>query len=109
MNDSPDIALDQANGEEARNFSATTYGLWTPTQDGACNAGVCMIPVPLGYVSWSWEGDAINTLQNQSNETTWNLLSCSSDSVNTFQASSTYPTWTTTWVSKNQQYSCNSE
>jgi hypothetical protein len=34
-----------------------------------------VIPVPLGSFHWRWSGDAINTLTQQANGTTW-IRSC---------------------------------
>jgi hypothetical protein len=97
--------------EVAASFAATMYLLWDPALPSGCTpasvtaGGVSTpsncsgsIPVPLGYVPWSWSGDAIDT---SGNETTFNVGSCSSvspasESASAFQASSGssgYPTW----------------
>ncbi len=81
-NDNPSIALNSANKEETRTFTATMYLLWS---SGLANA----IPVPLGYVNWQFSGDA--TLTNaQTNQ--WSLKS-GSGSSNSFTASNSYPSW----------------
>jgi hypothetical protein len=70
--DSPGQALITYVGETARSFSATMYLLWTPQGDSRCPSGnACVIPVPLGSVSWQYFADATNTLVNQTNGTTW--------------------------------------
>jgi hypothetical protein len=100
-NDSPGIELLPSDGEGAESFNATMYLLWTPNAASGCtNGSACTIPVPLGYVSWTFSGDAINTLTNQSStNTTW-IKSCGQGSANAFQTSSPsqssfgYPAWT---------------
>jgi hypothetical protein len=64
---------------------ATMYTLWTPS-------GTNSIPVPLGYVSWSWDG--IGTY----NGTSWTASGSSTSSESGFTASSVYPTWSYRYV-----------
>ena len=81
-NDSPGIRLFSNESEAKANFSATMYMMWTPTLTAA-------IPVPLGSVSWSWSGDAVQ------NSGTWSLGSNNSASSTAFSAGISYPVWTT--------------
>jgi hypothetical protein len=78
--------------EVTRNFSASMYLMWKSATSGS-------IPVPLGYVTWSWYGDA-----KQTNTTThaWSLQSSPTNrSASAFHPTTTtqsfngYPTWTT--------------
>jgi hypothetical protein len=80
--DNPNIGLSTAYTEESDNLSAHMYVMWS---SGLTSS----IPVPLGYVSWHWYGDAkyINGA--------WVVQSTSVVSANAFQASSSYPSWTT--------------
>jgi hypothetical protein len=99
--------------ESKRYFSATTY-LMFPPPSTPCNSSLgvsCYVPVPLGYTTWNYGGDAINTLQVQNvpnkgattiNNTSYVLNSCSgctSSSPEFVPSSPTaptygYPTWT---------------
>ncbi len=89
---------DPTLSEMARSFSATMYLLWTPNSASGCSGGACAIPLPLGSLSWTWTGDAINTLSAVQglNSTTWILTGCQEASAGGFQASSVYPVWTDT-------------
>ena len=80
--DNPSVTLSTSYTEESDSMSAHMYVLWS---SGLTNS----IPVPLGYVSWSWYGDAKYT------SGAWHLQSSSTRSANTFQASTSYPAWTT--------------
>jgi len=81
--DSPAAGLDSTTYKELiRNFAATMYLMWTPNLPNA-------IPVPMGYVSWNWSGDAVYNSSTQ----LWSV-SGSSQNANAFQASNSYPTWT---------------
>jgi hypothetical protein len=60
-------------------------------QQGQAVPSTCSsIPVPLGYVTWHWSGDAINTLANQATGTTY-ILPCAPGVLQGFVASSLYP------------------
>jgi hypothetical protein len=87
--DSPSIGLVSDRGEQARSLSATMYLMWTPVADTRCTSGAaCTIPVPQGYVNWSFCGDAVNTLATQqSNDTTWTLSDQCVPQPGQFQAS----------------------
>jgi hypothetical protein len=107
-----------------RIFTATMYLLWDPTLSAAgqstCRAAAppnsastcASIPVPIGYVSWGFAADVIQTLKNQvSTGTTW-IFNCSSISppspsfhsiTNVSQENGYgYPTWTATAVNQVQ-------
>jgi hypothetical protein len=72
MIDSPGFGLPNTDGERAEVFNAITYLMWTPTADSNCTDGaLCTVPVPLGSLSWNFQGDTINTLQQNSSNTTW--------------------------------------
>lgn len=101
-NDNPGDPLNPSWGELARSFSPTMYLLWTANADNHCPSGnACTIPIPLGSVSWHYFGDAIDTLSQQQNLTTW-MLNSGAGSANQFQtsglANTSYPTWTTQYV-----------
>jgi len=130
--DYPSLTLALSNGapvEEALfQFTASMYLMWDPALPGAgpnpCAAAsnvptkglvanpqtsTCAgsIPVPLGYVTWGFTGDTINTLNpnapasanatGSANRTGWVLLNCTGTSP--FQQGgaylvTSYPTWT---------------
>jgi hypothetical protein len=90
VNDNPSIGLPSGYNKSTRTFSATMYLMWTPTAASGCTGSSCTIPVPEGYVSWSFNGTA--TLTNN----VWSVTSSSSNG-NAFVANSSYPTWTS-WV-----------
>jgi hypothetical protein len=74
--DGPGNALPSIYGEWQTSMNATMYLGWVPTVDAACTlSNACTIPVPLGSMTWWWEGDAINTLHPQTNLTNW-MLNC---------------------------------
>jgi len=83
--DSPEIPLNSNDIEAKVNFLATMYLMWTPTLTGA-------IPVPLGFVTWNWNGDAVQ------NSGVWSLGSNNSGSAGSFSLSTSYPTWTTSVI-----------
>jgi hypothetical protein len=100
--DSPFVPLsdltDSTNlyGEVETSFNATAYLMWMPNPASGCTAGAaCNIIVPLATLSWTWTGDAINTLKNQPNGTTWMLTGCQSCSNNPLASTSSYPRWQT--------------
>jgi hypothetical protein len=80
--DNPAIGLNTAYTEETDNMAAHMWVMWS---SGLSNS----VPVPLGYVSWQWFGDATYS------GGAWVVQPSSSRSANSFQASSSYPTWTT--------------
>ena len=93
--DGPAIGGDKL-GEVARSFIATMYLLWTPTPDSSCaSKSTCVIPVPLGSLTWTWMGDAINTLSlsQGANGTRYVMTGCQTAGSNNFIPSSTYPVW----------------
>jgi len=76
------------------------YLMWTPSADPNCpNGAACTIPVPQGQVTWSWRGDAINTLAAQMNQGVpykkWvlNPNNCSVSNPQNYQPSISYPQW----------------
>ena len=81
-NDNPRIGLSATYKEISRSFTATMYLLWN---SGLSNS----IPIPLGYVAWQSNGDAVLT---NSGSNTWSLKS-GSGSSNSFQTSSSLPQW----------------
>jgi hypothetical protein len=87
--DSPSTGLSASYVEETRSFSATMYVMWDPALPSGCTLGsnCASIPVPIGYVTWGWSGDALY------NGSTWNLQS-SSITTPTYSQSGSYPTWT---------------
>jgi hypothetical protein len=76
--------------EATTSFAATMYAMWTPS--GVSNP----LPVPLGYVTWGYSGDAIQNLSTG----VWSInpKTTSQGTAGSFVPSSTYPTWTTTIV-----------
>lgn len=102
--------------EGNRVFSATMYLMWLPANSIPPSPPAnfnfeLSIPVPLGSITWTYGGDAINTLQLQNttnggtttlNDTTYVLNHCSgctSASMQFIPSSSSqphlgYPTWT---------------
>ena len=115
-------ANSRALGEVLDTFSATMYLLWDPAMNAAGQTGACAaasnavtaggqanpqptacasIPVPVGYITWSYSGNAINTLANQANRlgeiTTWVLGGCGAPLPGqpAFTPSTSYPTWNT--------------
>jgi len=44
-----------------------------------------VIPIPLGYITWQWSGDALQ------NAGTWSLKQPGSSSASTFTPSTSYP------------------
>ena len=119
-NDSPGMQLTTtgttAFGEAAETFGATMYLMWDPALPSGCTpastllsggaivskASTCKsIPVPIAHVSWGFNGDAINTLENQANQTTW-ILSCGAPTPASPVTSDSYPTWTKVDSNTNQ-------
>jgi hypothetical protein len=105
FNDSPDSPLYDSEVEQV--FSATTYLMWDPAMPSGCSPAVTdadgvstqstcsqSIPIPLGSISWSWSGDAIQTPQFKPNPNNSNyILGCGPESENSFVPSSQYPQW----------------
>lgn len=84
--DSPPVELNPAEEEISRAFHARMYLLWG---SGLSNS----IPVPLGYVDWHFEGQAVrkDVLKN-----TWILKKGNGgadDPEHPFRATHTYPQW----------------
>jgi hypothetical protein len=102
--DSPAIPLQPFTpiGEGGATFVAATYLMWTPNKDASCTSGAnCVVPVPLGSFTWSWSGDAVNTMAQQADGTT-HCLNCptTNPTPGNFQASNpandpnySYPVW----------------
>jgi hypothetical protein len=119
--------VDTPIGESLYAFSATMYLMWDPALPAGCapasdvpqqgqpnpQPSKCgsSIPVPLGYVTWGFTGDTINTLNanaaatanttGSANGTGWVLLNCSGPSALAVQQNgayqvASYPKWTTT-------------
>ncbi len=82
--DNPGVMLKPAYSEESDQMAAHMYVMWS---SGLANS----IPVPLGYVSWNWFGDATYNSQNG----LWTVQPSSSVSAAAFQESSAYASWTT--------------
>jgi len=93
--DSPWVLADQQKGETAASFEAAAYLMWRPSPAAQCAVENCTIPVPLAKLTWGWTGDAINTLTNQSNATTWILADCRDCSSGSPQTTSSHPVWET--------------
>jgi hypothetical protein len=110
-------------GEAAAQFKATMYLMWNPslnangTSAPGCaassiqagknitsTASKCTgsVPIPLGYVSWGFNGCAIDTLSNT--DTQW-VLQCpvpvSVAPTPTVEPTSSYPQWSTTFHNTN--------
>ncbi len=68
-------------------------GFWGQIKS-TCNQS---IPIPLGSLSWSWSGDAIDTETLQTSGTTQGttfvLSSCSSGSEGSFVSGGSYAQW----------------
>jgi hypothetical protein len=120
--DSPSIPLvgyDQTThtnvsvySEWAQMFQATAYLLWDPalpsgcvpatsTPAGAATPSQCSgsIPVPIGYVQWTFSGDAVDTLSTAlgDNGTSWKLC-CGlpqpgTSTASNFQPTTAHPQW----------------
>jgi hypothetical protein len=82
--DNPDTTLYANDTEVKANMTATMYLLWTSSVSGS-------IPVPLGYVDWSWFGDAVRDESTK----TWSIKpdSGSQGNAGSYQSNSTYPSW----------------
>ncbi|MDR3674359.1 MAG: hypothetical protein P4N24_02640 [Acidobacteriota bacterium] len=107
--DDPRTILEDA--EYSENYSSTVYLMWDPAigtascqpantyGDIASPTQCASIPVPLGHISWTACGDAVNTLTLQlSTETNW-TLGCSSQTPHSsfvFVPDTTYPSWQST-------------
>jgi hypothetical protein len=106
--DNPETALQDSApssgfiGEISGGASFAMYSMWTPNAASGCTNGTaCTIPIPLGTTSWSYSGDAINTLTNQpANGTNWTMASpgCALPNVPDpkgppFVPGTTYPQW----------------
>lgn len=91
-NDSPDIPLYTNATEATASFNATMYLMWQPNL-----TSYPVIPVPLGYITWYWSGDAVQS------GGTWSFKETPESPVaSTFTASSSYPpNWIITSVPPN--------
>jgi len=105
--DNPGSGLDASEGEFLETFTAKMYLLWTPPVASDCKSGaICTIAVPLGYVSWGFNGDAINQQQFLNttsalanlNASWWKACGQAQPANPVFvqaNSSNSYPTWTT--------------
>ena len=82
--DNPGTRLYADDTEVTADMQATMYLLWTSSAAGS-------IPVPLGYVDWSWFGDAVRDESTK----IWSIKpdSGSQGYAGSLQDSSTYPQW----------------
>jgi hypothetical protein len=64
-NDTPGIPLNLIAYWEVAGltFNARMYLMWMPQARSACQTQACTIPIPIGYVDWSWTGDTVNQKQ----------------------------------------------
>ncbi|HTF63634.1 MAG TPA: hypothetical protein VK638_13115 [Edaphobacter sp.] len=81
-NDSPNIGLDSNHTEVTDSDAFRMYLMWTP------NTSSPTIPVPLGFIDWSWSGDA----QRDQSIGNW-LLESSSVGPHSFVPSTSFPIW----------------
>jgi len=88
VNDNPGWSFPSSPGTYpglTTDFHAKMYTLWQPP-------GTNSIPVPMGYVTWSWDG--IATYSGGS----WNVSGSSTSSESGFTSSTAYPTWGNVFV-----------
>jgi hypothetical protein len=78
--DNPDTPLFADDTEVTADMTATMYLLWTSSVAGS-------IPVPLGYVGWSWFGDAVQ------DNSEWSINASSQGTSGSFTEDSDYPSW----------------
>ena len=117
--DSPRISLGSDEGELQRDFAAKMYLMWDPVVRRLCSPATpqsvtncTAIPVPLGYVSWQFDGAVVNSRLVQTgansdgsaNGTSWIVAcgGCSSPLVfvpsQPSQDSIGYPSWSASVV-----------
>jgi hypothetical protein len=78
--DNPTVRLFSDDTEVKVSFNATMYAMWTPSNvNGA-------IPVPLGNITWGWDGDAVqiipaSTTSQNSEESMLSLTDSSQETV----------------------------
>jgi hypothetical protein len=101
--DNPGSSLLAGWGESQRVFSATMYLMWNPASAGS-------IPVPVASIPWQFTGDAINTLAQTGNGTTWTVPCgpgaagrCAAVAAGTPPLQS-FPLWETAYT--NQKWNC---
>jgi hypothetical protein len=112
--DTPANALPDSYGELWESFTATMYLMWDPGLPSGCTpakttqtmqngypvftsipSNCTSTPIPLSSVQWHWSGCAINTLANQTNNTTWSLSTangCPVQILGTSQSAG-FPEW----------------
>jgi subtilase family serine protease len=112
--DAPGVLLPDIYGESWETFTATMYLMWDPALPSGCaiaktiqngngtftpTQSTCTksIPVPLSSVTWHWSGCTINTLQQQTNRTTWIKSTNNGCPVQQLNPPQTdwFPTWDT--------------
>ena len=80
VNDSPSLTLDSITySKEGPSDTFTMYLLWSPPS--------ALVPIPLGYVKWSWSA-AVSFANSM-----WSITSSNSGPVGNFVASNAYPQW----------------
>ena len=80
-NDNPGIPLYTNASEATASFSATMYLMWQPSLTSSP-----VIPVPLGFITWQWSGDAVQ------NAGAWSFKQTpASPSASLFTPSTSYP------------------
>jgi len=96
--DTPWSDLPNDEGEVKFSFKATMYLMWQPNAATGCTSGgACTIPVPQGNITWSFVGDAINTLiplvHQGVSYSQWVLNVCAPPSVSAYQPGAAFPQW----------------
>jgi hypothetical protein len=107
--DIPGILLAPQFGEAKFSMNSTMWLQFKPDPSSLyCSnaAAICTMPVPLGSVNWLTNGDTINTLKTQQNQTTWTDPVCGATTTNPASnpfklrdPSIPYPSWSHTFVS----------
>jgi hypothetical protein len=81
-NDSPGIPLYSNDSAATANFEARMFLMWQPNTSSS-------IPVPMGYVTWNWSGEA----DQISNAWSVNSGSVVASSNPSFVSTTQFPTW----------------
>ena len=82
-NDSPGSGLQAIWNKAYQQNRFRMFLMWQSSTSGS-------IPVPLGYVSWSWSGTAVQNMTTH----VWSLQIGSTKSASAFHAGSDFPLWT---------------
>lgn len=88
-------ALNSIEYEEARQFDATMFLMWIPTDAANCTAS-CAIAVPLGSIRYQWSGDTLDSLNASLGASGWLNSTCGSPIQGNFTPSGGvigYPNW----------------